>query len=109
MIKEDFIALWEETIGEWHVNTIDYLNEYIHNMPLAWGPNGFQNPDPGYWRMRSGEQKHITELDDSHLLNLLPFLEEHWGEDVREWPIYKELVKEILRRGLPNGKADWDS
>jgi len=88
---------------------IDDIDEPIG---YSWGPDGFGHPITGFWRDRSGEQVNIRTMEDFYLLNCIKFLKndkfrfEH--NDVLNWPIYKSLVNEAMRRGIDD-RTDWDA
>lgn len=77
----------------------------------------FGNPARAHWTMGSGKKMPIEEMSDSHLINSLNYMEEHffwfyphlyrgeWRKVARniieQWPVYLFLVKETLDRPNP--------
>jgi hypothetical protein len=77
----------------------------------SWGPDGYGHPTKGFWRGKKGDQVNISTMIDSYLLNCIKFLrtkKNHFEPDVLNWPIYKELMNEAIKRGIDD-RTDWDS
>ena len=75
----------------------------------AWSTEGFRKPKSMYWRTKDGKQIYIPEMKDDHLLNCMKFLKTKFGQDqVEEWPIYRNLMKEAMERNIDD-RAEWDS
>jgi len=84
-------------------------NGWIRSRRSAWGPNGFNKPLPDYWKTKDGREIPIAEMEDTHIINAMKFLNNKFGDNgIENWPVYKSLIKEAQKRNIDE-RIEWDS